>query len=58
MVEPSIRQAVLRPSDVMSDRYKTLSQVYYQGWSAMLRGSPSQSVAPLMCDDLAKLLSR
>ena len=58
MMEPIVQRAIVRPSSFTGTRYKALSQVYYQGLSAMLRGSPVESVAPLMQADLTNLLSR
>jgi len=57
-VEPILQRAIVRPSAITGDRYEELSQVYSQGLSAILRGSPPQIVAPLMRNDLANLLSR
>ncbi len=57
-VEPVLQQAIARPSGVTGARYEEVSQIYFQGLSAILRGSPPQLVAPLMRKDLSTVLSR
>ncbi len=57
-LEPIIQAGIARPSSVAGPRYPKVSQVYYQGLWAILRGSPVESVTPLMQRDLSGVLSR
>lgn len=57
-VAPIVQRAIARPSGITGSRYKAVSQVYYQGLNAILRGSRAEGVAPLMQRDLTDLLAR